>query len=198
MFAEFQSSFVVIWSYLFEFFIKLGHNPGLKWARKTRNKIRNGTRSSSASTKPRQLQSLYGYVNQGTDMSQVGVCLPKMEQYHIYAAKTKVLLKISQHWFWWHISYANRWFLFPVTLAIWRMTLKNLRAPLLSHIKLCASFHSNWSYSREPVKLRFELCDFELCPWPVAWTLLLSMVITPEYFMMIRWQEHCQKGVTNR
>ena len=29
----------------------------------------------------------------------------------------------------------------PCDLEIWRMTLKNNRAPLLCHIKLCASFH---------------------------------------------------------
>ena len=39
---------------------------------------------------------------------------------------------------------------------------------------------------------------FDLWPWPLAWTLLLSMVITPENFMMIRWPEHSQKGVTDR
>ena len=33
--------------------------------------------------------------------------------------------------------------------------------------------------------------------WPFAWTSLLSMVITPEIFRMIRWQKHCQKGVTD-
>ena len=31
-------------------------------------------------------------------------------------------------------------------------------------------------------------------PWPFAWTSLLSLVITPEYFMMIRWWEHSQQG----
>ena len=37
-----------------------------------------------------------------------------------------------------------RWFLEPCDLAIWRMTLKNNRAPLLCYFKLCASFHSHW------------------------------------------------------
>ena len=40
------------------------------------------------------------------------------------------------------------------------------------------------------VTLTFDL-------WPFAWTSLLSLVITPENFMMIRW-EHSQKGVTDR
>ena len=35
-------------------------------------------------------------------------------------------------------------------------------------------------------------------PWPFAWTSLLSLVITPDNFMMIRWREHSQKGVTDR
>ena len=42
-----------------------------------------------------------------------------------------------------------------------------------------------------------DLCDLGLWPWPFAWSSRLSMVTTPEYFRMIRWQEHCQKGVTD-
>ena len=49
--------------------------------------------------------------------------------------------------------------------------------------------NSNWSYSPETVRLGFDLCDLDL--WPLtltfAWTLLWSLVITPENFMMIRW-----------
>ena len=82
------------------------------------------------------------------------------------------------------------------------MTLKNNRAPLLSNIKLYASFHHHmwihWSYSPETVKMGCDLCDLDLWPWPFAWTLLWSLVITPENFMMIRWWEHSQKGVTDR
>ena len=36
-------------------------------------------------------------------------------------------------------------FLEPCDLEIWRMTMKNNRAPLLSNIKLYASFHRNMS-----------------------------------------------------
>ena len=39
---------------------------------------------------------------------------------------------------------------------------------------------------------------FDLWPWPFAWTLRWSLVISPENFMMIRWWEHSQKGVTDR
>ena len=38
---------------------------------------------------------------------------------------------------------------------------------------------------------------FDLWPWPFAWTSLLSLVITPENFIMIRWWEHGEKGVTD-
>ena len=35
---------------------------------------------------------------------------------------------------------------------------------------------------------------FDLWPWPFAWTLRWSLVITPENFMMIRWWQHSQQG----
>ena len=38
---------------------------------------------------------------------------------------------------------------------------------------------------------------FDLWPWTFAWILLWSLAITPENFMMIRWWEHSQKGVTD-
>ena len=34
---------------------------------------------------------------------------------------------------------------------------------------------------------------FDLWLWSFAWSSLLSVVITPENFMMIRWQEHWEK-----
>ena len=77
---------------------------------------------------------------------------------------------------------------------IWQMTLKNNRAPLLSNIKLCASFHHHiWIQTGVTVRKRLSLVltpvtlTFDLWPWPFAWTLLRSLVITPENFMMIRW-----------
>ena len=79
-----------------------------------------------------------------------------------------------------------------------RVTLKYNRAPLLSNIKLYASFswdvNSNWSYSPETAKMGYDLCDLDLWPWPFAWTSLLSLVITPENFVRIRWWEHSQEG----
>ena len=85
-------------------------------------------------------------------------------------------------------------------LEIWRMTLKNNRAPLLFHIKLCASFHHHmWIQTGVMVWKRLSwvltsvTLTFDLWPWPFACTSLLSMVIIGENFMMIRWQENCQK-----
>ena len=83
----------------------------------------------------------------------------------------------------------------PCDLEIWRMTLKNNRAPLLSNIKLCASFHRHmWIQIGVTVKWGHDLYDLDLGPW----TSLLSMAISPENFMMMRWQGHSEKGVTDR
>ena len=97
-----------------------------------------------------------------------------------------------------------QWFLAPSDLEIWRMTLKNNRAPLLSNIKLYVSFHHHmWIQIGVTVRKRLSwvvtsvTLTFDLWPWPFAWTLPWSVVITPENFMMIRWWEHSQKGVTD-
>ena len=93
----------------------------------------------------------------------------------------------------------------PCDLEIWRMTLKNIRAPLLSNIKLYASFHHHMGFQtgvtvwkRLSWVLTSVTLTFDLWPWLFAWTSLLSLVRTPENFMMIRWWKHCQKGVTDR
>ena len=98
----------------------------------------------------------------------------------------------------------NRCFVAPCDLEIWRMTLKNNTAPLLSNIKPCASFHRHmWIQIWVTVRKRLSgvmtsvTLTFYLWPWPFAWTSLLSMVITPENFVMIRWQEHGERGVTD-
>ena len=85
------------------------------------------------------------------------------------------------------------------------MTLKNNRAPLLSNIKLYASFHHHmWIQTGVTVRKRLSwvvtsvTLTFDLWPWRFAWTLLWSLVIIPENFKMIRWWEHSQKGVTDR
>ena len=89
-------------------------------------------------------------------------------------------------------------------LEIWRMTLKNNRAPLLSNIKLYVPFHRHmWIQTGVTVRKRLSwvvtsvTLAFDLWPWPFAWNLPWSLVITPENFMMIRCWEHSQKGVTD-
>ena len=59
--------------------------------------------------------------------------------------------------------------------------------------------NSNWSYSPETKiwVVTSVTLTFDLWPWPFAWTLPWSNVITPENFMMIGWWEHSQKGVTD-
>ena len=84
-------------------------------------------------------------------------------------------------------------FLEPCDLEISRMTLKNNRAPLLCCFQLCAWFHCHmWIQTGVRVRKRPS--------WVLtsAWTSLLTMVITPENFMMIQWWEHGEKGVTDR
>ena len=111
---------------------------------------------------------------------------------HLYSPETPNLGQIRR-------------FFEPCNLQICRITLKNIRAPLLSIIKLCASFHHHmWIQTGVTVRKRLSwvltsvTLTFDLWPWPFAWTSLLSLVITPEHFLMIRWREHSQKGVTDR
>ena len=83
--------------------------------------------------------------------------------------------------------------------------MQNNGAPLLCYFKLYASFrHHMWIQTGVTVRKRLRwvvtsvTLTFDLWPWPFAWTLRWSLVITPENFMMIRWWEHSQKGVTDR
>ena len=84
-------------------------------------------------------------------------------------------------------------FLEPCDLEIWRITLKNNRAPLLCYFKLFAVFHSHW-WIQTGVTVQKRLSwvvtsvtlIFDLWPWPFAWTLPWSLVITPENSLMIR------------
>ena len=84
-----------------------------------------------------------------------------------------------------------------VTLKFDGWPWKNSRAPFRSNIKHYASFQTGVTVLKRlngvmtSVTLTFDL-------WPFAWTSLLSLVITPENFMMIWWEEHCEKGVTDR
>ena len=91
--------------------------------------------------------------------------------------------------------------------AVWAWYLtddlkKNNRALLLSNIKLYASFHHQiWIQTWVTVRKRLSwivtsvTLTFALWPWPFAWALLWSLVITSENFTMIRWWKHSQQGV---
>ena len=96
----------------------------------------------------------------------------------------------------------NQRFFSRVTLQFDGWPWKN-KAPLLSKIKLYASFlHHMWIQTGVTVRERLSwvvtsvTLTFDPWPWPFAWTLLWWLV-TPENFMMIRWWEHSQKGVTD-
>ena len=94
-----------------------------------------------------------------------------------------------------------------ISLAVWPWNLmdgwpwKNNRSPLLSNIKLCASFHHHmWLGTGVTVRKRLNwvltsvTLTFDIWSWTFAWISLLSLVITPENCMMIRWGEHSGKG----
>ena len=55
-----------------------------------------------------------------------------------------------------------RQFLEPFDLEIWRMTLKNIRAPFQCYFKLCASFLSHWwiqtwvTVRKHPIWIKFD------------------------------------------
>ena len=60
-----------------------------------------------------------------------------------------IISKPSVNWNWSYspetLNSGQNWrFFVPCDLEIWRMTLKNNRAPLLCYFKLCASFCSHW------------------------------------------------------
>ena len=105
-----------------------------------------------------------------------------------YSAET---LNLGQNW----------WFFVPCDLEIWRMTLKNNRAPLWCYFKLCASFvNLKWVTVRKRLSwvLTTVTLTFDLWPWPFAWISLLSLVITPENVIMIQWWEHSEKSCDRR
>ena len=65
-------------------------------------------------------------------------------------------------------SGSNSAILAPCDLEIWRMTLKNNRAPLLSNIKLYVSFyHHMWIQTGVTVRKR-KFGSWPLWPWPLT------------------------------
>ena len=71
------------------------------------------------------------------------------------------------------------WYFVPCDLAIWWMTLKNNRAPLLYYIKICASFQSHgWIQTGVTVRkhsIRVKIGIF--CPiWLEIWRMTLKSI----------------------
>ena len=106
-------------------------------------------------------------------------------------------------------SESIRRFLEPCDVEIWRMTLKNNRAPLLFCFQLCAWFHCHmWIQtgvkSPETAKLGVDLCDLDL--W--ALTLTFCMDITFDHgnnswkfhddTMMETWWKRCDRQTDGR
>ena len=71
-------------------------------------------------------------------------------------------------------------FFVPCDLEIGQMTLKNNRAPLLCHIKLCASFHHHmWIQTGVTVRKRDKLghlCDLDLRPLTLTFCMDITLV----------------------
>ena len=99
-----------------------------------------------------------------------------------------------------------RRFLEPCDLAIWRMTFKNNRAPLLCYFKLCATFRGHWwietgvTVRKRPIWVKFDdfysrvTLQFDVWPWKTIGHLFYA---TSSYtsFHSHRW---IQAGVTVR
>ena len=91
----------------------------------------------------------------------------------------------------------NRRFLEPCDLAIWGMTLKNNRAPLLFYFKLYASFHSHrWIQAGVTVRKRpiwVKIIDFfsrvtlqsDVWPWKTIGRLFYSTSSFVHHFVTI-------------
>ena len=56
----------------------------------------------------------------------------------------------------------------PCDLEIWRMTLKNNRAPLLSNIKLYVSFHHHMRIQTGVTVRKRKVGSWPLWPWPLT------------------------------
>ena len=91
----------------------------------------------------------------------------------------------------------NRQFFKPCDLEIWWMTLKNCRATLLHHVKLCASFQSHrWIKTWVTVRkhsIRVKISDFlsdatlkfDGCPWKTIGHLFYVASSFVHYFIAI-------------
>ena len=113
-------------------------------------------------------------------------------------------VQVSTKYFWISKDQVQVSTKYSIICIKYQVQLLYLTPTLLSNIKLCVSFHHRmWIRTGVTVRKRLSwvltsvTLTFDLWPWPFAWTLLLSLVITPGNFMMIRWWEHSEKGVTD-
>ena len=100
---------------------------------------------------------------------------------HLYAASTFVHHFIAINWFNLELQsgsakFRSKSMIFVLCdLKIWRMTLKNNRAPLVCYLKLCASFQSHWwtgvTVRKRPLWVKIEdffsrvTLKFDGWPW---------------------------------
>ena len=99
----------------------------------------------------------------------------------------------------------NRRFFSLVTLKCVGWPWKNNRAPLQCPIKLCLLLHRHmliqtWVTVRKQLKLILNSVTLIFDVWPIsfAWASHLALAISPEHFMMMWWQKHCERSVTDR
>ena len=97
---------------------------------------------------------------------------------------------------------------FGIFCPLWpwnrRLNLKKNRASFLCYPKLCVPFRSHWGIQsgvtvrKRPNcgKICFDLCDIDLWSLTLAFRMAITLVITPENFVMIQRQEQCEKGMT--
>ena len=90
-----------------------------------------------------------------------------------------------------------RRFLEPCDLEIWRMTLKNNRAPLQCYFKLCASYRSHWWFQtgdtvrKRPIWVKIDdfqsrvTLKFDVWPWKIIGYLSHSTSSFVHYFVTI-------------
>ena len=91
----------------------------------------------------------------------------------------------------------NRQFIVPCDLEIWRITLKNNRAPLLCYFKLCAWFHNHqWFQTGDTVRKppiwvkidKFYSCvtlQFHVWPWKTIGHLFYTTSSFVHHFVAI-------------
>ena len=85
----------------------------------------------------------------------------------------------------------------PCDLAIWRMTMKNNRAPLLCCFKLCATFHNHWwlqtgvTVRKCPIWVTIDdffsrvTSKFDLWPWKTIGHLFYTTSSFAHHFVAI-------------